>query len=162
MIWKLSAKVCTRYSIFDLYITAHVTTLILNRFIQINFSVGCMIWPWCWLFQDRLPVKILIRWTYSKSIVGAGFVVRFFSLTTFFKPQNILVTLKAMQCQLLDNANYFYFFFLCTSILAFQKARTSELEDCYKNFCSYCTCRVCRICKGSELLLFHWAQNTAV
>ena len=115
MIWKLSAKVCTRYSIFDLYITAHVTTLrILNRFIQINFSVGCMVWPWCWLFQDRLPVKILIRWTYSKSIVGAGFVVRLFSLsqvnnilTTFFQTPKHFSYFEsnampvARQCQLL-------------------------------------------------------------
>ena len=41
---------------------AHVTTQrILNKLIKINFSVRCMLWPWCCLFQHRLPVKILIR-----------------------------------------------------------------------------------------------------
>ena len=41
---------------------AHVTTQrILNKFIGINFSVGCMVWPWCCLFQPELPVKILMR-----------------------------------------------------------------------------------------------------
>ena len=33
---------------------AHVTTLrILNKFIEINFSVGCMVWPWYCLLQDN-------------------------------------------------------------------------------------------------------------
>ena len=37
---------------------AHVTTQrILNKFIEINFSVGCMVWPWWCLFQHELPVK---------------------------------------------------------------------------------------------------------
>ena len=37
---------------------AHVTIQrILNKFIEINFSFGCMVWPWCCLFQDLLPVK---------------------------------------------------------------------------------------------------------
>ena len=41
---------------------AHVTTQrILNKFIEIHFSVGCMVWPWCCLFQDWLPVKILMK-----------------------------------------------------------------------------------------------------
>ena len=39
---------------------AHVTTQrILNKFIELNFSVGCMVWPWCCLFQD---------WTTNKNI----------------------------------------------------------------------------------------------
>ena len=32
----------------------------LNKSIEINFSLGCMVWLWCCLFQDGLPVKILI------------------------------------------------------------------------------------------------------
>ena len=40
-----------------------ITQIILNTFIEINFSVGCMVWPWC-LFQDWLPLKILIRLYY--------------------------------------------------------------------------------------------------
>ena len=46
---------------------AHVTTQrILNKFIEINFSVGCMVWPWWCLFQHGQPVKILIRWKYFR------------------------------------------------------------------------------------------------
>ena len=42
---------------------AHVTTQrILNKFIEINFYVGCMVWPWWCLFQHGLSVKILIRY----------------------------------------------------------------------------------------------------
>ena len=40
---------------------AHVTTQrILNKFIEMNFSVGCMVWLWCCLIQDGLPLKLLI------------------------------------------------------------------------------------------------------
>ena len=40
----------------------HVTTQrILNKFIDIIFSVGCRVWPWCCLFHNWLPVKILMR-----------------------------------------------------------------------------------------------------
>ena len=53
---ELSAKVCARYNVFwtlTASITmevknnyAHVTTqTILNKFIEINSSVGCMVWP---------------------------------------------------------------------------------------------------------------------
>ena len=44
-------------------IDAHVTIQrILNTFTEINFSVECMVWLWCWLFQQGLPLKILIRY----------------------------------------------------------------------------------------------------
>ena len=37
---------------------AHVTTQrILNKFIEINFSVGCMVEPKCCLFQDSTNSK---------------------------------------------------------------------------------------------------------
>ena len=40
---------------------AHVTTQrILNSFIEVNFSVGCIVWPRCCLFQP-LPRLLLIR-----------------------------------------------------------------------------------------------------
>ena len=52
---------------------AHVTTQrILNKFMEINFSVGCMVWLWWCLFQpmttskniDEIssPLNIKIRW----------------------------------------------------------------------------------------------------
>ena len=55
---ELSAKVCARYNVFGLHNPmevknnyVHVTTQrILNKFIEINFSVGCC------LFQPKLPV----------------------------------------------------------------------------------------------------------
>ena len=42
---------------------AHVTTqTILNKFIEINFSVECMVWPWSSLYSKiGLPVKIAMR-----------------------------------------------------------------------------------------------------
>ena len=37
---------------------AHVTTQrSFNKFIELNFSVGCMVWPWCCLFQDSTTSK---------------------------------------------------------------------------------------------------------
>ena len=35
---------------------------ILNRFIEFNFSVWCMVWLWCCVFQSGLPVKLLLRY----------------------------------------------------------------------------------------------------
>ena len=35
---------------------------ILNKIIELKFSLECVTWLWCWLFQLWLPVKILIRW----------------------------------------------------------------------------------------------------
>ena len=34
----------------------------LNKISKIKFSVGYMVWPWCRLFQDSRPLKILIRY----------------------------------------------------------------------------------------------------
>ena len=49
---------------------AHVTKQrIFNKFIEINFSVRCMVCLWCCLFHDLLPVhtasfwNIIIQWT---------------------------------------------------------------------------------------------------
>ena len=39
---------------------AHVTTpIILYKFIEVNFSVGCMVWPWCCQFQDLTTMSLI-------------------------------------------------------------------------------------------------------
>jgi hypothetical protein len=38
-----------------------ITQNICNKFIAVNFSVGCMVWPWYCLFLPGLPVKLLTR-----------------------------------------------------------------------------------------------------
>ena len=39
---------------------SHVTTqIILNKFIEVNFSVGYMVWPWCCLFQPLTTSKTI-------------------------------------------------------------------------------------------------------
>ena len=49
---------------------AHVTTQkTLNKCIKINFSVWCMVWPWCCLFQDWLSVKILMKYICYLNII---------------------------------------------------------------------------------------------
>ena len=41
---------------------AHVTTpIILYKFIEVNFSVGCMVWPWCCQFQDSTTMSLMNR-----------------------------------------------------------------------------------------------------
>ena len=42
-------------------IHAHDTIRLFNNFNEINFSVGCMVWLWCCLLKEGLPVKILMR-----------------------------------------------------------------------------------------------------
>ena len=60
---------------------AHVTTQrILNKFIEINFSVGCMVWPWCCLFWPELPVMILMRWKISVKLHNLNFVIKWESI----------------------------------------------------------------------------------
>ena len=45
-------------------IHAYVTTEgILGKFIEINYSLGWMVCPWC-IFQHGLPVKIMIRFSF--------------------------------------------------------------------------------------------------
>ena len=45
---------------------AHVTTQrILNKFTELNFSVGCMVWLCDAVYSKiRPPVKVLMRWTF--------------------------------------------------------------------------------------------------
>ena len=51
----------------------HVTTQrFLNKFIEVNFFVGCMDWPWCCLFQPQLPC-LLLRYTIQIGIFKGGF-----------------------------------------------------------------------------------------
>ena len=39
---------------------AHVTTqIILNKFIEVNLSVGCVVWLWCCLFQPLTTSKTI-------------------------------------------------------------------------------------------------------
>ena len=39
---------------------AHVTTpIILYKFIEVNFSVGCMVWPWCCQFQHSTTMSLI-------------------------------------------------------------------------------------------------------
>ena len=53
--WPLAASITMEVK------NDHATTQrILKEFIEINFSLGCMVWLLCCLFQNWLPVKILI------------------------------------------------------------------------------------------------------
>ena len=46
-VWPLTASMEVKNN------HAHVTThRILNKFIGMKFSIGCMVWPWCCQFQD--------------------------------------------------------------------------------------------------------------
>ena len=41
---------------------AHVTTqTILNKFIGMKFSIGCMVWPRCCLFQDSTTMSPIYK-----------------------------------------------------------------------------------------------------
>ena len=51
---------------------------ILNKLIEVNIFVGCMVWPYCCLFQLELPVKLLIIFQF--------FVCFNFRPTVFGKP----------------------------------------------------------------------------
>ena len=56
--WPLTASITLEVKNNHAYVT---TQRILNKFIEINFLVGSMVWPWWCLFQHWLPAKILIR-----------------------------------------------------------------------------------------------------
>ena len=74
---------------------AHLTTQrILNKFIKINFSVGCMVWPWCCLFQDWLPVKILMR--YFDLLAEECYFVSKIVLTNYIWEKIVLVIEKTL------------------------------------------------------------------
>ena len=75
---------------------------ILNKFIEVNFSVGCMVWPWCCLFQPLTTSKTikvhifweghkilrnlhqLFDWHYIGQIIGGDFA-NFFGLLRIYE-----------------------------------------------------------------------------
>ena len=83
---------------------AHITIQrILNKYIKINFS-RFMFWLCCCLFQDGLPVKILM--TYLKKSTIKGFCL--YAVILNFYLQLLLETLKKLflaKCQCFDGKN---------------------------------------------------------
>ena len=50
---------------------AHVATLrILNKFIEVNFLVGSMVWPWCCWFQDWTTMSLINKIEEGNTILG--------------------------------------------------------------------------------------------
>ena len=91
------------------YITLVTTQRILNKFIEIHFSVGCMVWPWCCLltlFQPELPVKILMRYSHFCRNL-------FLSSTTFVSYPNHLCLIMKVQPEIQNLNQLFWACFLC-------------------------------------------------
>ena len=67
---------------------AHVTSQrIFNKFIEVNFSVGCTVWPWCCLFQPLTTSKTINK-TVLKNILLAlrtGIILELASLILLFE-----------------------------------------------------------------------------
>ena len=65
----LSAKVCARYNVVcsnSLHNHGKITPLSQPKELWTNslkktLFCGCMVWPWCCLFQPKVPVKILLK-----------------------------------------------------------------------------------------------------
>ena len=57
--WVKASKSSLPITLLASITCAHIITTqrILNKFIELNFSVGCIIWPWCCLFQDSTTSK---------------------------------------------------------------------------------------------------------
>ena len=53
-----------------------ITHDICNNFIEIKFSVGCMVCPWLHLFQHQLPVKLLIRYKDINYVISKSAIIR--------------------------------------------------------------------------------------
>ena len=56
---------------------AHVTTQrILNKFIEVNLSVGSMVWPWCCLFQHSTTMSLInkINWQLGTCTINVFFL----------------------------------------------------------------------------------------
>ena len=52
-VWPLAASMEVKNN------HAHVTTpIILYKFIEVNFSVGCTVWLWCCQFQDLTTISL--------------------------------------------------------------------------------------------------------
>ena len=66
--WVKVPKCAPRYDVFGLHNLggqkdyAHVITQdICNKFIEIKFSVGCMVFPWLRLLDHQVPLKLHIN-----------------------------------------------------------------------------------------------------
>ena len=75
-IWPLTASITIEVKNNH----AHVTTQrISHKFIETNFSVRCMVWPWCCLFQYWLPFENIDEITISYcSSLQLTFPTRYF------------------------------------------------------------------------------------
>ena len=83
MNWKLNwVQKCVLAKVFC-PLTASITSEVEQNQWKV-FSVGCMIWPWFWLFQIYLPVKILIRYranfSFNRCVLRKIFLKPFFPL----------------------------------------------------------------------------------
>ena len=58
--WPLTASVTSEVKNDYVRVTMEE---ILNKIREMKISVGCMVWPWCRVFQIPRSLKILIRWT---------------------------------------------------------------------------------------------------
>ena len=56
--WPLTASITSEVKNYHTYVT---TQRILNKFIEVNLSVGCVVWPWCCLFQPLTCTSKTIR-----------------------------------------------------------------------------------------------------
>ena len=54
--WPITASITSEVINDHALVT---TQRILNKFIEVNFSVGCMVWPWCCLFQPLTTSKTI-------------------------------------------------------------------------------------------------------
>ena len=54
--WPLTASITSEVKNDHNYVT---TQRILNKLIEVNLSVGCVVWPWCCLFQPLTTSKTI-------------------------------------------------------------------------------------------------------
>ena len=60
-VWPLAASMEVKNN------QAHFTTpMILYKFIEVTFSVGCMVWLWCCQFQDLTPMSLIYKMCFTK------------------------------------------------------------------------------------------------
>ena len=72
-VWPLAASMEVKNN------HAHVTTpIILYKFIEVNFSVGCTVWLWCCQFQDltTISLKSVLIEVFSGSSVQCHMTMR--------------------------------------------------------------------------------------
>ena len=134
---------------------AHVTTQrILNKFIEINFSVGCMVWLWCCLFQpNETTSKNIDEILFSGPIHVDYFLLHWWYLSLFsqlpivgplyqFWPWNCLVDLwtqwKIWQKTILQVNNFQKLPFALIFIKKFERfVRAKSSEFIYSEKASF-------------------------